>query len=356
VARILTEPAQAADSVKTFVATSASTVEVLLQWPAFAEAASINILRTTEAGGHNGLPLAELPGDQRAYRDGFALQPQRYHYTLQVFSDDAVLLEEHSLLVKPKPALTAFDAQLLGLESAESGRVVLPAHPLGSDRLGRDLLARLLQGGQVSLAIGFIGPLLFTLFGAVYGAIAASASSRVDNIMMRACDLIVALPFLLFMILLKVVLGGSFSGDGMWPIILALLLLSWPGTARLVRAEVLGLRSQAYIEAARMMGAGQWYLLRRHLLPNVLPVILVSFTFAVPAAIFTEAFLSFLGLGINAPATSWGTLCYEGMNDLVAHPHVLLLPSMLIAVTVLAFNLLGDALRDAMDVKLESSV
>lgn len=353
-AELLNPSAALAAQVTQFQATSANSVEVLLQWPQQPAARFYRLLRTQgDADQSNGLPLALLSAEQLSFSDGFALRPGAYHYSLHALDADYSVLHSQGFTVAVRPAITAFDAALLAYDRTEK-QVLLPAHPLGSDRLGRDMLARLLQGGRVSLTIGIVGPLLFVVFGAVYGAIAASGSARVDNWMMRACDLVVALPFLLFMILLKVALGGESGSSGMWPIIAALFLLSWPGTARLVRAEVLALRGHAYIEAARLMGAGRWYLLRRHFLPNVLPVILVSFSFAIPAAIFTEAFLSFLGLGISAPATSWGSLCYVGMSDLAAHPHLLLLPSAAIAMTVLGFNLLGDALRDALDVKLDA--
>lgn len=233
----------------------------------------------------------------------------------------------------------------------EGQTLKLPAHPLGTDYLGRDMLARLMHGGRTSLFIGICAPLTFILFGALYGAIAGYHGGRIDNLMMRATDLVIALPFLLFMILLKVAFGLGPGDSGVVPMLVALMLLSWPSSARLVRAEVLQLRTQPYISAARLMGASAPYLIFRHFAPNALPVMLVAFTFAVPSAIFTEAFLSFIGIGVVPPTPSWGSMSFDGIKSLLSRPHELLFPALFISLTVLAFNLFGDGLRDAMDVK-----
>lgn len=334
-----------------FNASAANTEFVQLHWPQLQGVSRYRLYRAKASLQSGlGLPLATLDGAQQSFTDAFELKPQSYRYTLQAFASDESLMTSDSLQLSPQAAVSAFDAQMMGLEIINA-KVILPAHPLGSDQLGRDMLARLMLGSRVSLLIGLLAPLIFVSAGAMYGAVAAYAGATVDNVMMRCCDLVVALPFLLFMILFKVVLGTGINDSGLWPMLVVLCVLSWPSTARLVRAEVLQLRSCAYIEAARLMGAGSAYVLWRHMLPNILPVLVVTFTFAVPSAIFTEAFLSFLGLGINAPMASWGSMSYEGLSNLAAYPHELLLPSALIALTVLAFNLLGDALRDALQMQ-----
>jgi oligopeptide transport system permease protein len=166
---------------------------------------------------------------------------------------------------------------------------------------------------------------------------------------MRFVDFVVALPFLLFMILFRVAFGIGPGENGIMPLIVAMLMLSWPGSARLIRGQVLALRGQAFVEAAKLAGVSTSRVILRHMLPNVLPMILVAFSFAIPQAIFTEAFLSFIGMGVSPPTTSWGALCNDGIKTLLSHPRQLLLPALFISVSVLAFNLLGDALRDATD-------
>jgi oligopeptide transport system permease protein len=165
----------------------------------------------------------------------------------------------------------------------------------------------------------------------------------------------IALPFLLFVILLRIAFGIGPGDSGITALIIALLLLSWPNTARLVRTQVLQLRKMAYVDAARLQGASGFYIVCKHMLPNVLPSILVTLSFAIPSAIFTEAFLSFIGLGVTPPSTSWGAMCNDGLSTLLTHPHELLFPAFFISVTVLAFNLVGDALRDALDVQVRES-
>jgi len=167
-------------------------------------------------------------------------------------------------------------------------------------------------------------------------------------------DFVIALPFLLFMILLRIAFGIAPGESGIAPLVIALVLLSWPSTARLVRGQVLQLREEPYVDAARLAGAGNFYLVVRHLLPNMLGVILVTLTFAIPNAIFTEAFLSFIGMGVTPPATSWGAMSSDGVQHLFVHPSELILPAVCISVTVLAFNLLGDALRDAVDIRVRT--
>ncbi len=173
--------------------------------------------------------------------------------------------------------------------------------------------------------------------------------------MMRFADFVIALPFLLFMILLRIAFGIAPGESGITPLVIALVIISWPSTARLVRGQVLQLREEPYVDAARLAGASGFYIIVRHLLPNMLGVILVTLTFAIPNAIFTEAFLSFIGMGVTPPATSWGAMSSDGVQNLLVHPTGVdwLARTLCISATVLAFNLLGDALRDALDMKVQ---
>lgn len=172
--------------------------------------------------------------------------------------------------------------------------------------------------------------------------------------MMRFADFVVALPFLLFMILFKIAFGIGPGESGIFPMLVALVILMWPATARLVRGQILQIREQGYIGASRLLGAKTNYLILRHMLPNTLGVVLVTITFAIPGAIFIEAFLSFIGMGVAPPTPSWGSMSNEGIKNMLTSPHELILPAILISVTVLAFNLLGDGLRDALDARLRN--
>jgi oligopeptide transport system permease protein len=171
---------------------------------------------------------------------------------------------------------------------------------------------------------------------------------------MRITDFVLALPFLLFMILFKVVFGAGPGESGIGPMMVAMVALSWTGAARLTRGQVLKLREDEFVQAARLLGAGPAYVVVRHLLPNTLGVILVSLTFAIPSAIFTEAFLSFIGMGVAPPTPSWGSMCSDGIKTILVHPHEFFVPAAAISLAVLAFILLGDGLRDALDPRLRS--
>ena len=190
------------------------------------------------------------------------------------------------------------------------------------------------------------------LFGVVYGSTAGFIGGRPDALLMRCADFVVALPFLLFMILFKIAFGIGPGESGVYPMLIALVLLGWPSTARLVRGQILQIREEGYVAASQLLGAKTGYLIFRHMIPNTMGVILVTLTFAVPSVIFTEAFLSFIGMGVAPPTPSWGSMCNEGIRTMLSHPHELIFPAALISITVLAFNLLGDGLRDALDVRL----
>jgi dipeptide transport system permease protein len=221
------------------------------------------------------------------------------------------------------------------------------AHWFGTDELGRDVYARILSGARISLFIGLMAALIDFLIGIVYGGIAGYFGGRIDNIMMRFVDLLYGLPYLLIVILLMVVMG-----PGLLTIIVALSATGWIGMARIVRGQVLSLKSSEYVLAARMIGGSTGYIIRKHLLPNTLSVIIVQVTFTVPSAIFAEAFLSFLGIGIQPPLASWGVMANDGLSTILSgHWWRLFYPAFFISMTMLAFNLLGDGLQDALNPK-----
>jgi oligopeptide transport system permease protein len=254
---------------------------------------------------------------------------------------------------------TVAEARERGLVANEAAlvpgdRVELAPHPLGTDYLGRDMLARLMAGARVSLFIGIGAPLCFVLFGVFFGSVAGFIGGKTDQVMMRFADFVVALPFLLFMILFKIAFGIGPGESGVMPMLVALVLLMWPATARLVRGQILQIREQGYISASQLLGAKTHYLILRHMLPNTLGVVLVTLTFAIPSAIFTEAFLSFIGMGVAPPTPSWGSMSNEGIKTMLTTPHELIFPAALISTTVLAFNLLGDGLRDALDARMRN--
>ncbi len=331
-------------------AVQATTTSVKLVWPSVSTALRYRVYRDTQEHGSGlGVPLAETT--QAFYDDRLQLREQNYRYTVVPVSAAGDLPQHFALQVKPSLTIGLFEASLLGLNTQE-GRVELPAHPLGTDSLGRDMLSRVIHGARTSMLVGLTAPILFIGIGAFYGALAGLLGGWIDNTLMRIADFVVALPFLLFMILFRVAMGIESGESGLFPMVLAMVLLSWPGAARLVRGQVLQLRGSAFVLSARMAGASNIYLIRRHLMPNVLPLLLVSLSFAIPQAIFTEALLSFIGMGVVPPTPSWGSLCNEGIRSMLSHPHELIVPAVAISIAVLSFNVLGDALSDAMDVQL----
>lgn len=217
-------------------------------------------------------------------------------------------------------------------------------HWFGTDNLGRDLFIRVLYGARISLSIGIVASLLNLTIGVVYGGIAGFFGGRVDKIMMNIVDILYGIPVLLYVILLMVVLE-----PGLTNIFIALGIAYWLRMARIVRGQILSLKEQDYVIAAKTIGASNWRILFRHLIPNSLGPIIITMTLAIPEAIFTEAFLSFIGLGVAAPRASWGVLASEGITSLRSYPFQLFFPAMAISITMLAFNFLGDGLRDALD-------
>jgi ABC-type dipeptide/oligopeptide/nickel transport system permease subunit len=220
-------------------------------------------------------------------------------------------------------------------------------YPLGTDQLGRDLLSRLIHGARISLIVGLGAQALVLALGVPIGALSGYAGGRVDALLTRAIDVMYAFPNLLFVILLMAVLGAGLAN-----IFIAIGLTGWVGVARQTRAQVLALRETEFVEGARALGAGFRRTLGRHVLPNALTPIVVSITFGIPEAIFTEAALSFIGVGINPPTPSWGQMVGEGQQYLRSAWHLGVLPSAAIATTMLAFTFLGDGVRDALDPRL----
>jgi oligopeptide transport system permease protein len=216
----------------------------------------------------------------------------------------------------------------------------------GSDDLGRDVFTRIWYGARISLFVGFVAACFDLIIGVTWGAIAAFVGGKVEEIMMRITDILYAIPYLLLVILMMMALGS-----GLIPIIAALAVTNWINMARIVRSQILQLKQQEYVLAATALGAGFFRIVYKHLIPNTIGPIVVTMTFSIPNAIFTEAFLSFLGLGVQAPFASWGTMANEGLSAMRYYPWRLFFPAIFICLTILAFNLVGDGLRDALDPK-----
>jgi oligopeptide transport system permease protein len=219
-------------------------------------------------------------------------------------------------------------------------------HLLGADALGRDLLSRLLMGLRVSLAVGVVATFVSLVIGVLWGAVAGYAGGRVDEVMMRIVDILYSLPFIFFVILLMVTFGRNFI-----LLFLAIGAVEWLTMARIVRGQTLSLKQREFIEAARAAGLGQGAIVGRHIVPNLLGPVVVYVTLTIPGVILAESFLSFLGLGVQEPMTSLGSLISKGAQDMELAPWLLIFPSIIMVVTLMAFNFIGDGLRDAIDPK-----
>lgn len=241
------------------------------------------------------------------------------------------------LYLKYDFATQNYDAILVGPSSE---------HWLGTDELGRDVFSRLIYGARTSLA-GLFTQLVVLVVGLPIGAIAAAAGGKVDNMLMRFVDIMYAFPDILLIILLRAIFGGS-----IFMIFLAIGLVAWVGIARLVRGQILSVKQRDFVSAARAMGGSGAYVTLRHLLPNSLGPIIVAITFNIPRAIFAEAALSYIGIGVRPPTPSWGTMIADGNNVIYAAPHLVIFPAIAIAILMLSFTFLGDGLRDALDPRL----
>lgn len=226
------------------------------------------------------------------------------------------------------------------------------AHLFGTDALGRDLLVRVMYGARYSLIIGFAAAFINLVIGVVYGGIAGFFGGKVDNIMMRIIDILYSIPTIIYVVIIMAMLyDPDKATGGLGPIIMALAISYWIGMARIVRGEVLQLKQQEFVLAARSLGASKLRILFKHLIPNCLGAIIVTMTLLIPQAIFTEAFLSFIGLGLNPPLASLGTLANEAMQSIYVYAYQLIFPSAVICIIILGFNLLGDGLTEALDPK-----
>ncbi len=220
-------------------------------------------------------------------------------------------------------------------------------HLLGTDNLGRDELSRIMYGSQISLSIGLLVQVIVLAIGGTIGMSAGYFGGRIDNLLMRFTDIMYAFPDLLFIFIIVAALGPSF-----WNIFIAIGLVGWVGLARLVRGQVLAIKEKEYVEGARAAGSSPFKIVIKHLMPNSLGPVIVSLTFGIPAAIFTEAVLSYLGVGLRPPTPSWGVMLHDGYEAIFAYPHLVIVPALAIALAMLSFNFIGDGLRDSLDPRM----
>ncbi len=256
----------------------------------------------------------------------------------------AVVLGVVILLVLFGPALSAWR-----FDKPNWDEIAVPpsfggGHLFGTDSLGRDLFARTLMGGRMSLLVGIVSTLVSLIIGIAYGATAGFLGGRVDRVMMRIVDILYALPFMFLVILLMVLFGRNIV-----LIFVAIGAINWLDMARIVRGQTLGLKQREFIEAARVSGVKSGRIILRHIVPNLLGVVVIYVTLTIPQVILVESFLSFLGLGVQEPMTSWGVMVSDGALDMENAPWMLIFPAVFLAITLFCFNYLGDGLRDALD-------
>lgn len=242
------------------------------------------------------------------------------------------------------PLITFYSYQEQNL--ANAGLPPSLDHWFGTDLLGRDVFSRILYGGRISFLVGFIATLVSLGIGVTYGAISGWAGGALDRFMMRVVEIIYSLPYTIFVILLMV-----FVGRGLLPLLLAIGVVEWLTMARIVRGQVMYLKNQQFVEAARSLGQSDAKIIKKHLIPNVLGTIIVCITLTIPNVMLLESFISFLGLGVQAPMTSWGDLIKEGALSIETTPWLIIFPSFFFSITLFSLNFLGDGLRDALDPK-----
>ena len=258
----------------------------------------------------------------------------------------AFIMAAMVVLVVFAPMLISWDADYTDWDHTSSPPSIESGHWLGTDAVGRDILVRTLEGGRISLLVGLVATVVSLLIGVSYGATAGYFGGMTDRIMMRAVDIIYALPFMFFVILLMVVFGRHIL-----LIFVAIGAVNWLDMARIVRGQTLSLKNTEFVEAARACGVQDWDIIRRHIVPNLLGVVMVYVTLTIPQVILIESFLSFLGLGVQEPMSSWGALVSDGAQDMESAPWTLVVPSVFLTITLYCFNYIGDGLRDALDPK-----
>jgi len=250
------------------------------------------------------------------------------------------------LLVVFGPMLLPWEADFTDWDNTSTPPSLETAHWFGTDAVGRDILVRTLEGGRISLLVGLVATLVSLFIGVTYGAVAGYYGGLTDRVMMRIVDIVYALPFMFFVILLMVVFGRHII-----LIFIAIGAVNWLDMARIVRGQTLSLKNTEFVEAARACGVTHNSIIRRHIIPNLLGVVIVYVTLTIPQVILVESFLSFLGLGVQEPMSSWGALVNDGAQDMESAPWTLVFPAAFLTVTLYCFNYIGDGMRDALDPK-----
>lgn len=281
----------------------------------------------------DGTLVASLP----RIKEDFASKRTTYDYYGETITVD--WSQNPPLLLAPNEKLVT-----------ETKNIRNKTYMLGTDNLGRDLLTRLMMGARISLLVAFIAAFANLIIGILYGGISAYSGGNVDNIMMRIVDIISTIPLTLYVILIMVILQNN---SGFLSIVIALGSVYWVDMARMVRGQILSVKEQDFVYAAQTMGTSTWHILIKHLIPNAMGPIIVTVTMLIPTAIFIEAFMSFIGLGVSPPMASWGTMCNDALQALRTNPYQLFAPAFAICITMFGFNFLGDGLRDALDPKLK---
>jgi oligopeptide transport system permease protein len=257
-----------------------------------------------------------------------------------------LILGVMAVLVVFAPLFSPYAFDQTHWDKVAIGPSLAEGHWFGTDALGRDLFVRTLHGGRISLMVGLAATMVSLLIGVAWGATAGYIGGRVDNLMMRIVDVLYAMPFIFFVILLMVVFGRN-----IFLIFVAIGAINWLDMARIVRGQALSLKRKEFVEAAQAAGVPTFAIIRRHVVPNLLGVVMVYVTLTIPQVILVESFLSFLGLGVQEPNTSWGALVNDGAQEMENAPWMLIFPALFLAVTLFCFNFIGDGLRDALDPK-----
>lgn len=341
--------------------------------------ATTQALQPTPLGGAGGIPLAQKR--ESLWQDAMR---RLVRNRAAVVGGVIILILILMTIFADKIALKSFEVQVLNDQNKVPAWMlkafpvmkdyaqISEVYPLGADYVGRDLFSRIIYGGRVSLSVAFIGPLISLIVGVIYGSISGYFGGRVDNIMMRIVDVLYAFPSLLFIILLMAFFRSTLTEippgtpayalsqldhqlGGMLFIFIGVGLTAWETMARLTRGQVLSVREKEFIEAAHTIGAGNVRIMFKHILPNILGPLIVNETLAIPGYISTEAFLSFIGLGVTPPTPSWGAMISDGSAVVRTYPNQAIFPALALAITMFAFNFLGDGLRDAFDPRLRGT-